>query len=54
MNSGKLNTQPYAPNIVRSIDSSPEGLDLAEPGTSIEILDEEESEEDDEEEDDED
>ena len=45
MNSAKLNTQPYAPNVVRTIDSSPEGLDLAEQGTTIEILDEEESEE---------
>jgi hypothetical protein len=42
MNAAKLNTQPYAPNIVRSIDSSPEGLDLAQPNTTIEILDEEE------------
>ena len=51
MNTAKLNTQPYAPNIVRSIDSSPEGLDLAEPNTTIEILNEQESEEDDEEDD---
>ena len=55
MNAAKLNTQPYAPNIVRTIDSSPEGLDLAEPNTTIEILDEvEEDDEDDEDEDDED
>ena len=54
MNSAKLNTQPYAPNIVRSIDSSPEGLDLAQPNTTIEFLDQEEPEEDDEEEEDED
>ena len=54
MNAAKLNTQPYAPNIVRTIDSSPEGLDLAEVGTTIEILDQEEPEEDDEEEEDED
>ena len=55
INSGKLNTQPYAPNIVRTIDSSPEGLDLAEPNTTIEILDPqeiEEEEEDDEEDED--
>jgi hypothetical protein len=51
MNAAKLNTQPYAPNIVRSIDSSPEGLDLAEPNTTIEILNEQESEQDDEEDD---
>ncbi len=50
MNATKLNTQPYAPNIVRTIDSSPEGLDLAEQGTTIEIDEEEEPEEDDEDE----
>jgi hypothetical protein len=54
MNTTKLNTQPYAPNVVRNIDSSPEGLDLAQPGTSIEFLDEEEPEEEEEEEDEED
>jgi hypothetical protein len=53
MNAAKLNTQPYAPNIVRSIDSSPEGLDLAQPGTTIEFLDQEEPEDEDEEEEDE-
>ena len=52
MNAAKLNTQPYAPNIVRTIDSSPEGLDLAEPGTTIEFLNEEEPEDEDEEEED--
>jgi hypothetical protein len=54
MNSSKLNTQPYAPNIVRSIDSSPEGLDLAEPNTTIEILEYEENEEEEDDEDEED
>ena len=54
MNSAKLNTQPYAPNIVRTIDSSPEGLDLAEPNTTIEILNEQENEEEEDEEEDED
>ncbi len=53
MNAGKLNTQPYAPNIVRTIDSSPEGLDLAEQGTTIEIDDQEEEDEEDEDEEDE-
>ena len=53
MNSAKLNTQPYAPNIVRTIDSSPEGLDLAQPGTTIEFLDQEENEDGEEEDDDE-
>ncbi len=52
-NAARLNTQPYAPDVVHSINSSPEGLDLAEPGTTIEILNEEERE-DDEEDDDED
>jgi hypothetical protein len=52
MNTTKLNTQPYAPNIVRNIDSSPEGLDLAEPNTTIEILEYEENEEEDDEEED--
>jgi hypothetical protein len=53
MNAAKLNTQPYAPNIVRNIDSSPEGLDLAQPGTTIEFLDQEEPEDEDEDEEDE-
>jgi hypothetical protein len=55
INSSKLNTQPYAPEVVRSIDSSPEGLDLAQPATTIELLeyDENEEEEKDEEEEDE-
>jgi hypothetical protein len=48
INSAKLNTQPYAPNIVRSIDPSTEGLDLAQPGTTIEILDQPENEDEDE------
>ena len=27
------------PNVVRAVDSSPEGLDLAEPGAVLEITD---------------
>jgi hypothetical protein len=50
INASKLNTQPYAPNVVRSIDSSPEGLDLAQPGTTIEFLNEQEPEDDEDEE----
>ena len=56
MNSAKLYLEPYAPNVVRTIDSSPEGLDLAEPGALVDITpddltqykddDEEEDEED--------
>jgi hypothetical protein len=34
--------QPYAPNVVHSIDSSPPRLDLAQPETVIEIIEEEE------------
>jgi hypothetical protein len=37
INSAKLHLEPYAPNIVRTIDSSPEGLDLAEPGAMVDI-----------------
>jgi hypothetical protein len=52
-NAANLNTKPYAPDIVRDIESTPEGLDLAEPGAVLEFvdhydLDEEEDEEDDE------
>lgn len=38
-NSANLNLKPYAPNIVRTVESTPEGLDLAEPGTILEIPD---------------
>jgi hypothetical protein len=47
INSAKLNTQPYAPEVVRSIDPSPEGLDLAQPAT-IEIDEYQENEDEDE------
>jgi len=36
-NAGKLNSKPYAPNVVRDVDSSPDGLDLAQPGATVEI-----------------
>ena len=49
-NSARLNTQPYAPDVVQTIDSSPEGLDLAEPGSTIEINEYEENEDEDEDE----
>ena len=37
MNSANLQLKPYAPDVIRTIDSSPEGLDLAEPGTLVDI-----------------
>ena len=37
MNSANLHLKPYAPDVVRAIDSSPEGLDLAEPGAMVDI-----------------
>jgi hypothetical protein len=53
MNTARLQTEPYAPDVVRSVHSSPEGLDLAEPGATLEILPIEEDEDDNENEDDE-
>jgi hypothetical protein len=53
-NAASLNTKPFAADVVRSVESTPEGLDLAQPGATLEIidynltLDEEEDEEDDE------
>jgi hypothetical protein len=38
---GRLDTQPYAPTVVLSYESSPEGLPLAEAGNTIEVLDDE-------------
>lgn len=38
-NAGHLNTEPYAPNVVLTVQPSPDGLDLAEPGAVIEIDD---------------
>ena len=35
-NARGLRTEPFAPDVVRSIEPSPEGLDLAEPGTAEE------------------
>ena len=37
INSAHLHLKPYAPKVVRTIDSSPEGLDLAEPGTMLDL-----------------
>ena len=36
-NARGLQTQPFAPDVVRSIEPSPEGLDLAEPGAVYEM-----------------
>jgi hypothetical protein len=38
-NAARLYLNPYAPNIVRDAHPNPEGLDLAEPGTMLEIPD---------------
>jgi hypothetical protein len=38
-NATSLNTKPYAPKVVRDVESSPEGLDLAQPGATLEITD---------------
>jgi hypothetical protein len=37
MNTARLHLEPYAPNVVRTVDSSPEGLDLAESGALIDV-----------------
>jgi hypothetical protein len=42
-NARGLQTKPFAPDVVRAIESSPEGLDLAEPGAVYEITDEPET-----------
>jgi hypothetical protein len=39
INSANLNLKPYAPDIVRTVQSNPDGPDLAEPGTMLEIPD---------------
>jgi hypothetical protein len=37
MNAANLQLKPYAPDVIRTIDSSPEGLDLAEAGTLVDV-----------------
>ena len=44
-NSARIQSEPYAPNVVRSLHSTPDGLDLAEPGAVFEITECEEDEE---------
>ncbi len=53
MNAANLHLKPYAPDIIRSIASTPDGLDLAEPGTMLDLspYDDEDEDEDEEEED---
>jgi hypothetical protein len=60
-NAASLQTRPYAPDVVRSVEPSPEGLDLAEPGATLNTEDlyhfnddEDELEDEDEQEDEED
>jgi hypothetical protein len=36
-NASSLNTKPYAPRVVRDVESSTEGLDLAQCGAMVEI-----------------
>jgi hypothetical protein len=38
-NARSLQTKPFAPDVVRSVESSPEGLDLAEPRAIDEVED---------------
>jgi len=38
-NAASLNTKPFASDVVRSVESTPEGLDLAQPGATLEIID---------------
>jgi hypothetical protein len=56
-NAAHLNLTPYAPEIVRTAESTPDGLDLAEPGAVLDLtqlaLQYQQDERDDEEEDDE-
>lgn len=56
-NARGLRTEPFAPDVVRTVEPSPEGLDLAEPGATLDTDDlyhfnddEEEDDDDDEEE----
>jgi hypothetical protein len=41
-NAVSLNLRPYAPNVVRAVQSTPDGLDLAEPTHYLELTEEEE------------
>jgi hypothetical protein len=52
-NSSRIQAEPFAPSVVRALHSTPDGLDLAEPGAIYEISEYEEHEEDEDDEDDE-
>src|SRR5258708_6636825 len=46
MTPARLQLKPYAPDVVRTLQSTPDGLDLAEPGATLTFLpDEDEDEE---------
>ena len=47
-NAARLNTNPYSPDVVLTVEPSPEGLDLAQPGAVLEITDESDDQEEDE------
>jgi hypothetical protein len=49
-NAARLNTSPYPPDVVLTVEPSPEGLDLAEPGALLEIANYSDDQEDDEDE----
>ncbi len=36
-NAARLNLTPYAPDVVRTAESTPDGLDLAEPGAILDL-----------------
>jgi hypothetical protein len=36
-NAANLNTSPDTPDVIRDVESSPDGLDMAEPGAIIEV-----------------
>ncbi len=38
-NAAKLNTEPSAHKAIRDVESTPDGLDLAEPGALIDVID---------------
>jgi len=38
MNSARLHLTPYAPDVVRTLQSTPDGLDLAHPGSTLAFL----------------
>jgi len=50
MNTARLQLKPYAPDVVRTLQSTPDGLDLAEPATLTFLPDEEVDDEENEEE----